>query len=439
MYRRRLSRTAALAFVLVLVGLPPMARAQKPLINVGLVVEAAPDGGMREALAEEVGALMEREFDVRFSSEYTVNTDGTVDGARQALALLYRATAVDLVIAGGPVVSQVAITEYAAGAPKPTVAPVVLHANLQGAPLQDQSSGVTNYNYIAHPADVAADLGVFLQVVEMSQVTFLLASPTRAAIPGLDDDYLAAAETAGLSASVIDGDGDAGALLAALPPEADAVYLAQPLGLSSAGLQQLAQGLIELRLPSFVAIGTSQVTAGLLVGLHSDADVTRLARRVALNIQRILLGEPAATIPVFFQRSVRLTINTSTAEALGVSPSWSVLTEAELVGTQATAAGRQLDLVAAVREATSSNLELAAQIRAVAAGRSHVREAKARLCRSWNCRRRVCCSRKTSVRRCRRSVPWTPPPPRARPFTPNRRGRTSPESPQRPRRGLLEV
>lgn len=56
---------------------------------------------MREALAEEVGALMEREFDVRFSSEYTVNTDGTVDGARQALALLYRATAVDLVIAGG--------------------------------------------------------------------------------------------------------------------------------------------------------------------------------------------------------------------------------------------------------------------------------------------------------------------------------------------------
>ncbi len=111
--------------------------------------------------------------------------------------------------------------------------------------------------------------------------------------------------------------------------------MAQPLGLSSAGLQQLAQGLIELRLPSFVAIGISQVTAGLLVGLHSDADATRLARRVALNIQRILLGEPAATIPVFFQRSVRLTINTSTAEALGVSPSWSVLTEAKLVGPQA--------------------------------------------------------------------------------------------------------
>ena len=81
-------------------------------------------------------------------------------------------------------VSQVAITEYAAGAPKPTVAPVVLHANLPGAPLQDPSSGVTNWNCIAHPADVAADLGVFLQVVEMSHVTFLLASPTRAAIPG---------------------------------------------------------------------------------------------------------------------------------------------------------------------------------------------------------------------------------------------------------------
>jgi hypothetical protein len=57
----------------------------------------------------------------------------------------------------------------------------------------------------------------------------------------------------------------------------------------------------------------------------------RLSRRVAINVQRILLGEEAASLPVAFQVETQLVINMATARAMGAYPSWGVLTEAELI------------------------------------------------------------------------------------------------------------
>jgi len=107
--------------------------------------------------------------------------------------------------------------------------------------------------------------------------------------------------------------------------------------------------------------------------------VDRLARRAALNVQRILLGEEAGTLPVVMSRRERLTINRRTARAIGVDLSWSVLTEAELVNPVREVAARHLTLVDAVQEALRVNLDLAARERAVAAGEQEVRKARANL------------------------------------------------------------
>lgn len=381
MPRRNAWQWLPIAVVLWVAHIDPAA-AQRPRVDVGLVVDVRGPHveRLRTTLATEVQALTQREFDVRFSSDYTVTTDGTVAGARRSLELLYRAAAVDLVIAGGPVVAHAALELGRAGRlPKPTVASGVLHAGVQRAPLAGQASGVGNLNYIAFPTDVPADLRVLAQIVDFNHVAFLFSGRIATAIPELEAHYLAAARAVGAEATVVAVSGDVDAVLAALPAVADAVFLAQPLDLGRDGMARLAAGLRERRLPSFSAVGTSQVEAGVLLGLHSDADQSRLARRVALNIQRILLGEDAGTLPVFFHRSERLTINMTTADAIGVSPSWSVLTEAELVGARDESLRRQLTLTAAVREAMGSNLDLAAARYTVAAGRQQVREARARL------------------------------------------------------------
>ena len=58
----------------------------------------------------------------------------------------------------------------------------------------------------------------------------------------------------------------------------------------------------------------------------------RLARRVALMIQRIAQGEDPAGFDVSFPTEQRLVINMRTAADIGWSPRWEDLADAEQIG-----------------------------------------------------------------------------------------------------------
>jgi hypothetical protein len=71
-----------------------------------------------------------------------------------------------------------------------------------------------------------------------------------------------------------------------------------------------------------------------------------------------------------------LTINMATARAIGVYPSFAMLTEAELLHPQRMESERTLSLGSAVREAVDANLDLQAENQVVLAGEQDVQEAK---------------------------------------------------------------
>jgi outer membrane protein TolC len=100
---------------------------------------------------------------------------------------------------------------------------------------------------------------------------------------------------------------------------------------------------------------------------------------VAINIQNVLQGESAAEIDVEYQREERLTINMETARAIGVSPRYTTLIEADLLHEEVTQAARTLSLSGVVREASTVNLDLAVADRTVAAGVDLVRETRSPL------------------------------------------------------------
>ena len=103
--------------------------------------------------------------------------------------------------------------------------------------------------------------------------------------------------------------------LAALPEDVQAVFVAPLLQLSPGEFNRLVSGLIERKLPSYSVVGTSEVKRGHLVGISQDFDISRLARRLAINVQRILLGEDSCKFSVMFSRGERLTLNM--ADSLG--------------------------------------------------------------------------------------------------------------------------
>ena len=106
-------------------------------------------------------------------------------------------------------------------------------------------------------------------------------------------------------------------------PDTDAVYVYPLIQLPPGETpRRLVQALIDRRLPSFSYWGRPEVELGLLASLYPGEGFDRLGRRVALNVQRILMGEDPGTLPVGFERRQRSSLNVETARAIGVFPSW---------------------------------------------------------------------------------------------------------------------
>lgn len=318
----------------------------------------------------EIRGLTEGELDVRFPADATKVADWTGAGVRQAAEELLADPGVDLVIALGTLSTHVFCCY--GELPKPVVAPLVLDAELQGFPRSGAGSGVRNLVYVTFPASFPHDLAALRHVVPVHHLAVLASAPLLDSVPVLRTDDAALEEVTGVRLSRVElaapaTDADVDAALARIPADADAVYLAPLRHLSEEQLDRLVAGLAERRLPSFSVLGESEVRRGVLVGLTPETFFHRLARRIALNVQRILLGEEPGEIPVAFPRRDKLVINMRTARRIGLSPRWEVLLEAELLHPLPETAER-LDLASAVGEAVEANLDLEARRRGIAAG-----------------------------------------------------------------------
>ena len=385
--------------VFLIIAIPFLATssstAERPGIRVGIVSDGPWERDVSSVFRKEITDLLQREFDVRFPDEKRIVADWTVQGVKAAVDRLIADPEVDLLLTLGVLASN--DVGHRTELPRPVIAPFVIDAQLQGLPFKKGVSGVKNLSYVTFPPNLARDFKIFREIFPFSKLHFLASRAIHEAVPELRKNVFNAAKEVGVEVEMILVGMSAEEALAALPPDAQAVYLVPMVGLPQAEFKRLVTGFRERRLPSFSWWGRSEVEQGLLVGLGTfslpgrgevqrgvtvpgapKSDIRRLARRVALNMQRILLGEDAGTLPVLFHRSERLTINMETARAIGVYPSWRILTEAELLKEERKPA-RRLNLGNAVREAIAANRDLAAVDRFVAAGTQNVRQARSRL------------------------------------------------------------
>jgi len=365
--------------LLFALSVEPSAAASRPAVRIGVVLDG-PWERNEEVLGyfqQEISDLLSGEFDVRFPPG-SMRVDGwTAPGVREALSGLLADPEVDMVLALGVLGSNCACLR--GNLPKPVLAPVVLDADLQGLPQKDGASGVRNLSYTAFPNPIRRHLEVFRQIVPFRKLALLTTSYYMEALQGIRTRFPAVAREMGIGLQVIVVEDSADQALSRIDPDVDAVYLTPLLHLKPPEFDRLVQGLIEKGLPSFSLLGRSEVDKGVFAGVNGDDLFPRLARRVALNIQRILLGEEAGSLPLAFPPRERLCVNMATARAIRVWPPFSVLGEAELLHEEAAGGERKVSLFDAVQEAVRANLDLAEQERAVAAGAEEVKKARARL------------------------------------------------------------
>ena len=334
-------------------------------------------------LEREIRELTSPLFNVTLPAAKRRVADATPEGVRGAVDALLADPGVDVVLTVGPVATVRAARH--GSLPKPVIGAFVFDPVLQGMPVAvsgtgERVSGRPNLSYVTFDNDLAEEMRQLRRVAPFARLAMLVAAPLLDAVDDFHERLqlvLAQSAPEGVAGEIVRVGDSATATLAAIPPAVEAVYVAPLTHLPPAEFDRLVRGLVERRLPTVSYLGRSEVDAGLLMSLYRDDDFPRLARRIAVHVQRLLRGEDAGTLPIDFRRDRRLTLNMATARAVGVDPDWRLLTEAELVQDDPPPAVRRLSLAVAAREALAANLDLAAEDRAVAAGREIVRTARA--------------------------------------------------------------
>ena len=329
-----------------------------------------------DLLRDEILALTSSDFRADLSSEHTVVADWTMTGVESGLDRLLDDPEVDMVLTLG------AISSYAASLrtqfPKPVIAPLAIDAEIQSYPFDPaaDASGIANFTYANILSPVTRDISTFLEIQPFTTLAVIVQPALSSAMPYLPDSVSAKIEALGIEVIQVPARETPAETVDAIPDSVDAVYVLPLMRFTIDEIEDLALRLNRRKLPSFSMFGRAEVERGMLVGLRTEDFWRRLARRMALNIQRVLLGEDAGSIPVSFPENARLVINMKTAREIGVFPTWNVMATAEQLFEDDMEDAPSLTLVDAVRWGEEHNLDLAAFDRRVAAGAEVVEQAR---------------------------------------------------------------
>jgi outer membrane protein len=378
-------RIIALCLLMVLLctfvgDLTAQNQSTKKSLRIGTVVDGPWERNkeFRDALLAELTETLGSQAQVIMQPDKSLEGDWTLEGIKKINDRLLEDSEVDLVLGMGVIASQDLSTR--GPLPKPAIAPIVLDPQRQRIPFKAGTSGVKNLNYLIFPTTLERDLKLFQEIVPFKKVAYVSSKRYINALPPIDFSWEDLGKQLGVEFTRIYVDDSADEVLQAIPQDAEAVYYEPVLHLPPVEFGKLVRGFIVRRLPSFSLLGESEARRGIMAGANPDF-FPRLARRIALNIQRILDGQDPGTIAVAFPAGKRLFINLKTATAVGVSPSWSTLLEAELIDIDSTSVAgvQRFTLETAARRIVTSNLDLQAKMHEVSAEAENVSIARSNL------------------------------------------------------------
>lgn len=332
---------------------------------------------VEEVFREELVALTSNEFDLQFKN---LPADWSASSVTSALEAAYQDPSVDMVLVLGFAGNQLAVSrdEF----PKPTFLPLVFNPDLLDAPATDVGSGRRNLNYLADRVPFRDDLASFQRVIPFNHAVILTDAVIIGSIPRAPE--LVRAQGGDIEFTFVGHDGADNDLLSKIPADADAIMLGGLPRLPPGMFDALLRDMAERKLPVFSLVGDTDVHRGALASDSVQTDYQRLARRNALNMQAVMLGERAEDQSIFYDGKRLLTINMAVARTIDLSPRFDVLSEAELINAQEASSGPAMTLASVARSALDQNLDLAVSEFDVRVGEQNVVGARANLLPQFN-------------------------------------------------------
>ncbi len=378
---KRMDFLRQIIVIICLVFVVSQARAQEPSksVNISLITDSSSPSllKLRDAVESEIQELLNGEFSVQFVKQKDLAKDWSLEVAKSSVDGALADPNIDMVIALGVLASNELAQRK--NFSKPVFAPFIMNIDLQGLPYDNGVSGVKNLNYLTLATNVERDISLFQQIVPFKNLSILINGFALDMLPNLPkimDEMVMGSDVEVTFVPVWESVDD---VLNRLSPNTEAAFIMSLTQFSNVQLEALAEGLIDRNIPSFTMFRRRYLDNGFLASMSPDSDLPRLFRRLALNVQRVLLGEDAGSLNVHVSESNQLAVNMQTSKKLGLSPPWSILQDAELINKDS----EQEEVVLTLREAIQRGIEcnpgLAAAKKVINIGREEVNKVRSNL------------------------------------------------------------
>ncbi|MEI7672335.1 MAG: efflux RND transporter permease subunit, partial [Deltaproteobacteria bacterium] len=282
----------------------------------------------RTTMEKEIRSLMAGQVEVVFAEPPAYTGQWTIESIRAINDKLLADKNVDIIVSLGALAAHDLC--HRKNLLKPVIAVPVLNRELQGIPASHGTSGVNNLTYIQLKPSIENEFAEMKRIANFDNLSIVVSADYLDILNPEHRPFTNFDTINGVRLNLIRCDTSAMEIIKALPKETNAVYLDAIFKMPAEQFRILVDSLNARKLPTF-GFDQVDVEAGVLASLYPRL-IDRLSKRIALDIQQVLLGVNASALPVELLTGKGLFLNLGTFNKLGLKIlSWDLLTEATIV------------------------------------------------------------------------------------------------------------
>jgi outer membrane protein TolC len=339
--------------VFLFLGLTALTFSQTKTFQVGFLLDknSSEVDTLIEELSEEITAVVGEDATLFFpESSRLVNNFDATQALNNYNALIKNNT--DIIIAFG-IVNNAVISEIGTY-PKPTIVFGALSKELVKNDVL--VSNITNYTSIITSQSYTEDLKLLKKLANPKSVGIIVEKAFTDNLP-IQETFDGIGNELDLEMSLITFESLSD--ITQNLNNVDAVYIAGGFYLSNTEMTQLADILIEKKLPSFTANPVKDVKNGILASNHDQSELNQFFRRIALTVESIVNGDDLSGLSSQLESRSTLTVNYNTAEKIDLPLKYSLIATTSFVGNpKEIIADKTYTLVSVMQESIAENLGL---------------------------------------------------------------------------------
>lgn len=283
-----------------------------------LIIGIAYDGFTKdtESIANlikvEVTNLLGNNYDIQFpeNKQLTTNSIKKEELSKQ-MDILLEDKSVDIVIAGGLISSQVALSKV--NVSKPLFAPFAL----------SEAKVSKNINYITSNLKLKEKIESLKEIKNFKKMTVLVDEDTINLLPQIKDkENMDIINVRKVSLNEIYDK----------IKNTEAVIFTPIISLTNNEISDLANWANRNKIPSFDLINLGNNNLDVLAGYNFEKELKKRVRATAINISSYFKGNLIENLPTSIETSeANLFINMKVVEETGIWPNWELLSESKLI------------------------------------------------------------------------------------------------------------